>query len=107
MQDGVSAKLQEGGTDQLEIVLVFTVEGHYYDYFRQAPTRQPGSWVQCKLKGATFSPEGQKSMKIREQTNDRSNKSTRQVLNFPFVVRTPIFGSLSLVSFLSGVRKEE
>lgn len=52
MQDGVSAKLQEGGTGQLEIVLVFT-EGHCYDYFRQAPTRQPGSWVQCMLKGAT------------------------------------------------------
>jgi hypothetical protein len=38
MQNGVSAKLQEGGTDQLEIVLVFT-EWHYYDYFRQALTR--------------------------------------------------------------------
>lgn len=86
MQDGVSAKLQEGGADQLEIVLVFT-EWHYYDYFRQALTRQPGSWAQFihDVEGRYAQPWGREineQQGSKGQTNERGNKSTGFKLPF-------------------------
>jgi hypothetical protein len=60
------------------------------------------------LKGAVLSLGCERSMNNRGQRAKPMREATKaQVSSFPFIVRAPIFESLSLVSFLSGVREEK